>query len=370
LEKTTSVNTLLPRIQNGFTAQSIGWDSRPTVAVTPLPFWFCRGDPGVALPIDAINNDQVRVNITFAPITSLYVSSAQVAWNEGSTAAGGEAYFPLLGSSFFQSGQQMSVNGLTGNPSVATNVSLIPGITMESSYQLGDTYLLAEYVYLDKPEANKFRISDIQYPITQHYIFEPSDTKGLPRINIPLRIPNPTRDLFFFAQRYEAQAYNAPFLSSRDLSGLGVNIAPWWPDAQGLNAVNLGTLIPAFATRQSEPIDSLALVYENKLYRYNNLAPQLFRSLLPSIVQKKTPWVNGYYYNLPFGMDHGIMPPSVPTGEANLDKVEKVELRLQMKPLLGSIDPNNVPRFIVYCFAETYNILRIYGGRAGLLFAF
>ena len=370
LEKTTSVNTLLPRIQNGFTPQSIGWDTRPTVAVTPLPFWFCRGDPGVALPIDAINNDQVRVNITFAPLTSLYVSSAQVAWGGGFTPAGGEAYFPLRGSSFFQAGGQMAVNGLTGNPSVATNVSLIPGIAMESSYSLGDTYLLAEYVYLDKPEANKFRISDIQYPITQHYIFEPSDTKGLPRINIPLRIPNPTRDLFFFAQRYEAQAYNAPFLSSRDLSGLGVTIAPWWPDAQGLNAVNLGTLIPGFATRQSEPIDTLALVYENKLYRYNNLAPQLFRSLLPSIVQKKTPWVNGYYYNLPFGMEHGIMPPSVPTGEANLDKVEKVELRLQMKPLLGSIDPNNVPRFIVYCFAETYNILRIYGGRAGLLFQF
>jgi hypothetical protein len=69
-------------------------------------------------------------------------------------------------------------------------------------------------------------------------------------------------------------------------------------------------------------------------------------------------------------MDHGIMPTSVPTGEANLDKVEKVELRLQFKPNLGSIDPNNVPRYIVYCYAETYNILRIYGGRAGLLFAF
>jgi len=370
LEKTTIVNTLLPRIQNGFTAQSIGWDTRPTVAVTPLPFWFCRGDPGVALPIDAINNDQVRVNITFAPVTSLYVSSAQVEFSGGFTPAGGEAYYPLLGSYFYQSGGLTPVPGLTGNPSVFTKADIIPGIQMPSSLTLGDTYLLAEYVYLDKPEANKFRISDIQYPITQHYLFEPVDTNGLPRVNIPLRIPNPTRDLFFFAQRFEAQAYNAPFLSSRDLSGLGVTIAPWWPDAQGLNAVNLGTLIPAFATRQSEPIESLALVYENKLYRYNNLAPQLFRSLLPSIVQKKTPWINGYYYNLPFGMDHGIMPPSVPTGEANLDKVEKVELRLQLKPLLGSIDPNNVPRFIVYCFAETYNILRIYGGRAGLLFQF
>ncbi len=114
----------------------------------------------------------------------------------------------------------------------------------------------------------------------------------------------------------------------------------------------------------------VSLVYENKLYRYSNFAPQIFRSLLPSLVQKKSPFINGYYYNLPFGMEHGIMPPSIPMGEANLDKIEKIELRLQMKPNIGSIDPNNVPRYIVYCFAETFNILRIYGGRAGTLFAF
>jgi hypothetical protein len=370
LEKTTIVNTLLPRLQNGFNTQSIGWTDRPTVAVTPLPFWFSRGDPGVALPIDAISNDLVRVNILFAPLNSLYVSSAQTDFSSVVSPAGGEAYFPLLNSPFYQAGGSLTVSGLSGNPSVSEEVSLIPGITMPSSYSLGDTYMLAEYVYLDKPEANKFRISDIQYPIPQHYLFEPTDTNGLPRLTIPLRVPNPTRDLFFFAQRYEAPAYNAPFLSSRDLSGVGVSIAPWWPDASGLNAVNLGSLVPAFSTRQSEPLDMLSLVYENKLYRYSNMAPQIFRSLLPSIVQKKTPWVNGYYYNLPFGMEHGIMPPSVVTGEANLDKVEKVELRLQFKPSLGSLDPNNVPRYIVYTFAETYNILRIYGGRAGLLFAF
>lgn len=370
LEKTTIVNSLLPRLQNGFNVRSIGWTERPTVAVTPLPFWFSRGDPGVALPIDAINNDQVRLSITFAPLNSLYVSSAQLPVSSTVTPAGGEAYFPLLNSPFYQSGGTTSVAGLTGNPSVSTNVSVIPNIRMPSSYALGDTYVLAEYVYLDKPEANKFRISDIQYPIAQHYLLEPTDSNGLPKLTIPLRIPNPTRDLFFFAQRFEAPAYNAPFLASRDLSGLGVTTAPWWPDASGLNAVNLGYLVPGFSTRQSEPLDMVSLVYENKLFRYSNMAPQIFRSLLPSIVQKKTPWVNAYYYNLPFGMEHGIFPTSVPSGEANLDKVEKLELRLQFKPFLGSVDPNNVPRYIVYCFAETYNVLRIYGGRAGLLFAF
>jgi hypothetical protein len=30
----------------------------------------------------------------------------------------------------------------------------------------------------------------------------------------------------------------------------------------------------------------------------------------------------------------------------------------------------NVGRFTIYVFAETYNILRVYGGRGALLFAY
>ena len=71
-----------------------------------------------------------------------------------------------------------------------------------------------------------------------------------------------------------------------------------------------------------------------------------------------------------FGVQHGLNPASVPYGEANLDKIERIELRLQFKPFRGSIDPNCVPRYRIFCYAETYNILRIYGGRAGLLFQF
>ena len=372
LEKVTTVNSLLPRIQNGFGPQSIGWTGRPTVAVTPLPFWFSRGDPGVVFPIDAVGVDQVRVNINFAPLANLYVSSAQLDISTVREPAAGSAYFPLVNSPFYQSGgsNPTPIFGLQGNPTQSQLVSKIGAITMAPSYTLGDTYLLAEYVYLDKPEANKFRISDIQYPIPQHYIFEPADTNGLSRIQIPLRIPNPTRDLFFYCQRVEALAYNASFLASRDLSGLGVTVAPWWPNATGLDPVNLGFLQAGFWNRESEPLNSAALVYEGKLYRFNSQSPSVFRSLLPSYEQKKSPWINRYYYNLTFGAQHVLFPWSIPTGEANLDKVEKVELRLELRPFRGSMDPNNVPRYRILCFAETYNILRIYGGKAGLLFQY
>lgn len=369
-EKVTSMNRILPRIQNGFGPKSIGWSQRPAVAVTPLPFWFSRGDMGVPLPIDAISVDAVRVNITFAPLNALYVSSAQVDISGVSNPIAGSAYYPLLNSPFYQSGGSTPVYGLNGNPKQSVNASTIPGIRMPISMVLGDTYLMAEYVYLDKPEANKFRISDIQYPIPQHYVFDPLDTNGLPTASMLLRIPNPTRDIFFYAQRHEAPAYNAPFLATRDLSGFDVKIAPWWPDASGLNPLSVGYLVPGFADRGSEPFQSFSLMYNGRLTRYANMSPSIFRSLIPAYEQKKSPWINRYFYNMSFGMQHGLYPFSVPTGEANLDKVEKLQLEFQMNPLRGSIDPNNVPRFTILAFAETYNIMRIYGGRAGLLFGY
>lgn len=358
LEKVTSMNTLLPRIQNGFNVKSIGWTPNPTVAITPLPFWFSKGDPGVALPIDAINADAVRLSISYAPLNSLYVSSNYTDLSGVTSAAPGAAYVGLTGSTFYQR-----------NPQDST-IRDISGIRMPPTLTLNDSYLMVEYVYLDKPAANQFRISDIQYPIVQHYMFDPLDTVGQPRVSMPLRVPNPTRDLYFYAQRYEASWYNAPFLATRDLSGFDAPIAPWWPDCSGLSPFEHNELIPGFSTRESEPIASVSLNYEGKLIRYTNASPSVFRSLLPSYEQRKSPWVNRYYYTMSFGVQNGMTAPSIPTGSANLDKVQKLELQFQMNPVRGSLNPNAVPRFLIFAFAETYNILRIYGGRAGLLFAY
>jgi hypothetical protein len=55
----------------------------------------------------------------------------------------------------------------------------------------------------------------------------------------------------------------------------------------------------------------------------------------------------------------------MPMGEANMNRIMKKELRL------GIAGKGGVPqRLWVYVYAETYNILRIFGGRAGLLFAY
>jgi hypothetical protein len=105
-----------------------------------------------------------------------------------------------------------------------------------------------------------------------------------------------------------------------------------------------------------------------RLTKFSTGNPALFRSILPSLEQKKSPWVNRYYYNIPDGVQHGFNPGSYPTGEANFDKIQRRDLRLTF-PRVSSTTVGS-PRFWIHVWAETYNVLRIYGGRAGLLFGY
>jgi hypothetical protein len=86
--------------------------------------------------------------------------------------------------------------------------------------------------------------------------------------------------------------------------------------------------------------------------------------------QRKAPWVNRYFYNLPLGLQNGFTPLSMPLGEANLDKIQKLNLVLGFHGKTGNITDDFTDRYVVYIYAQTYNILRVYGGRAGLMFAY
>jgi len=374
LEKTVESSRQILRKDNGFTDTSFGTTSTSEQVVVNLPFWFSRGDPGCFLPIDALNIDEVRITLDFNTINGLYYSQSRQVDSSGAivqTNAQGGSLWPITGSSFYYADSSGSpVSGLEPSRSPGESVSKYPStIKMPSQYSMKDAYLLVEYIYLDKPEANRFRIADIQVPIVQHYTFDPVDNQNNNFARIPLIVPNPTRDLFFYCQKYEGPGYNAPFLATRDLTQGNIQ-APWWPDAQGLNERLYGTLKPGFSTRYSEPIRWLALNYAETLTRYSTENVALFRSLIPSMEQRKAPWVNRYFYNIPLGLQNGFTPFSMPMGEANLDKIQRLQLTLGFHGKTGNITDDIVDRYIVYVYAETYNILRVYGGRAGMMFAY
>lgn len=356
LEKVLDVNEMICRVQNGFNQTSLGNTTTPTKVIVPLPFWFSRGDLGAALPIDSLHVDEVRVSVTFRPVTSLYYTDSRASGLCTIPAVEGSALWPILGSKFYMSGSGGSVvPGLYPSTGLVSPLSS----TMPQTLNLGDTYLLAEYIFLDKPEANRFRLADIEIPMVQHIAIDVKDTRSAPFYQIPLELPNPTRHLFFMAQNYLAATYNAFFLATRDLSGNDVTYAPWWPDCQGLNLYP-GDLSSGFSTRGSEPFNLIEFIYEGSYVRTSTENCALYRSILPSIEERKSPWHNRYMYCLPFGVNAGHVSPSIVMGEANMNRIMKKELRLGF---------TNNQRLWLYSWAETYNVLKIYGGRAAVLFA-
>lgn len=371
LEKVTAVNRMLGRVDNGFTAKTNGHGATNQEIITPLPFWFMRGDPSAALPIDAISLDAVQINITFSSLNSLYVSEPPSALSNTSNTSN-------TGSNVSSTSTSTSIYCIDNKPFYVpltnTTFTYVNGsnvvtstYTTPANLDIVDSYILLEYVYLDKPEASRIRLANIEYPIVQHYPFI-YETKGTATAKISLPIPNLTRELYFMAHRPEADSFNAPFLATRDMNASGNTAAVWWPDAQGLGKRQ--ALIPAYSVLDSEPISSIALLYEGSLVRYATDMPALFRSILPGMEQIKSPWHNKYYYHIPFGTQHEQFGITNAMGHANLDKVRRVELHLTFKPMRGSLQASSVPTYTVYIWAETYNLLRVYGGRAGLLFGY
>jgi len=378
VEKVQNVNEMIKRKANAFNEYSFGWDTQYETVTVPLPFWFCRGDLGSPLPVDGLYNDEVRITIKFRNVGALYTTPARVDYQQADI----QSTVPVKCKTITTGSQLVSIEGTefykfdpNGEPlpTIVPNrpnvpLSPIPGVTMPATYVLGDTYLMVEYITLDKPEANRFRQAEFTMPVIQHYLMDPVNTKGQPSIQIPIRIPNPTRHIYFFCQREEIPALNSYFLATRDLSGAQTIVAPWWPDCSGLDMSSFNELVPAFSTRDSEPVRGMSLTYEGKFVRFSTDNMSLYRSIFPSLELRKSPLFNRYYYCLPFCLQSGYYPGTIPLGEANLDKIQKISLYLEF--MSKSIVRNKYPTYNVHMWVETYNILKMYGGRAGLLFGY
>jgi hypothetical protein len=293
-EKVETVNRLIGRRPEGPTES--GADSgTPKQLYIPLPFWFSGPDPHLWFPIDAVNVDRLSVQITLQTLAAI-VSGPGVA-----TAAG----------------------------------------------TLGDPHLLVEYIYLDTYEANRLRVTPIEVPITQHARVQPFTATAGTEARIPLRLGNPTKSLFFFAQRTEAAAAGNFFGTSVDPSAVPV----------------FGGPVKAAA----EPVRSAALLYSGGQVRYQTSFMDLFRVIAPALECRKSPAYNNYFYYMGFDVGNHDRRRGIPCGEANLDRLGEIEMRVELR---GSADSALAPQYNIHIYAMTYNILSIYGGRAALLFAY
>lgn len=380
LESAVAKNVMIKRAPNNFNATYTLSEDLTTVYV-PIPFWFSR--PGVyshALPLDAMYTDQVRIHVTFRPISQLFYTEARVNINTvgyNPLTDGGGPLWPLAGAKFWQSNSAASgrvYNMTTATPPTGISGEVIQGVNMPTRFTPTEAYALVEYISLEEYEALAFRTAELTYQVQQHVAIPVQQTLQGKEIRLALPYSNPTKEVLWVFQRPEAETYNAWFLFSRDLGPTVPPQAsaaesspcaiPWWPNATVIpQAANKWQIVPGFQTRASDPLEAATLLY-NSYDRFVHDGPSYFRGVVPSQYYTKSAVLNRYIYAYSFGQYKDPYTYG-PSGAANWDKIPRKEIYLT---LANGRQNSTPPNLNLYIYVTQWNIFKVYGGRGGMLF--
>ena len=142
-DNSVKLDTMLGGYLGGTETTSVSCGGRPAILYIPLQFWFCR-NPGLALPLIALQYHEVRINITLSPATDLVTKGAQA--------------------------------------SVSAAAALLP--------QLKDMSLYIDYIYLDVDERRRFAQQSHEYLIDQlQFGLQQTLTTSSARIDLTLNHP-------------------------------------------------------------------------------------------------------------------------------------------------------------------------------------
>jgi hypothetical protein len=369
IESSVTKNALIGRTANGFNSTSLqGTSTSPVTVRVPIPFWWSRpGQYNMALPIQALKEDKVRIHVTFRPINQLFytearVDSRTVGFRPGIDIVGG--MWDIQGTRWWwanptSTSRVYSMN--TSMPETGVSGEIIPGFTGATVLQLQDAYALVEYISLEEAESIAMRTAELTYRIPQHFLVPTVNTNGTQLIRINLPYSNPVKEILWVAQRPEIVNYNAWFLYTRDLQSSSIvnpTLIPWWPNAMPIPSQTTNwQSIPAFQWSFSEPIKGATLMYNN-IERIVQDTGSTFRSLIPALKYVKSALYDRYIYAYSFTQK---VEPNLyeVQGFANWDKIPRKELYLTL---------NNCPNLNIYIYITTYNIFKVYGGRGVMLF--
>jgi hypothetical protein len=137
----------------------------PLYLYVPLRFWFCK-NPGLALPLIALQYHPVRINITLRPLQSLFVLT-------------------------------------TGK---------VPCDTTVASASITTMRMYGDFVHLDVEERRRFVANSHEYLIEQvQYTPSQSIDQTATTVQIPMEFNHPIKELFWVVQREASANVNQPF---------------------------------------------------------------------------------------------------------------------------------------------------------------
>lgn len=311
----------------------------------PLQFWFCR-NPGLALPLIALQYHEVKINIEFAALSDLLV--------------------------LYRIGE--------GSP-------------VQRSYpnvNLANTSLWVDYIFLDTDERRRFAQISHEYLIEQlQYPGEETVTSQSNKIR--LNFNHPVKELIWVAQKQVCKDYkqwfnytdrldSTPMLSTNTM---GSNLLFGISESMYVNAIGFSLESTLDAGSNTCEIAKIQL---NGQDRFAERGGDYFNYVQPFNHHTRTPapGINVYSF--------GLKPEEhQPSGTCNFSRIDNANLfitvtadsvrqgSVYIDTLAGSIpkyaliestpsegSPSNAK---VRVYASNYNVLRIMSGMAGVAYS-
>ena len=324
----------VPALTNLATAASGTTTVGPANGVSlyvPLQFYFCR-NPGLAVPLVALQYHEVKINLEFRPIHECC--------------------------------------HYTG--------------TLPPTARMAYAALLVDYVFLDSDERRRFAQVSHEYLISQLQ-FTGSESATSTSNKFKLAFNHPTKEIIWTSVKeqftksatdggpeYGRQWFNfstkvdTTYLTGSSLDPLGGGVGfgaggnDWITDAALSNlAGSFGTYdISAFATAGDNPTVSAKLVL-NGHDRFSERDGRWFNLAVPYTTHENIPPTGINVYSF------GLRPEEhQPSGSINFSRVDVANLHLTLSPEAIS---NGGCKVKIY--AVSYNILRIMSGMGGLAYS-
>lgn len=284
----------------------------------PLQFYFCN-NPGLYLPLLALQYHPIRINITLRPLQQLF-------WIPP----------PLP---------------------PATQDCWYPACTtqVDCTNQIVNMMLWGEYVYLDVEERRMFVSTSHEYLIEQVQYTPPySLTAQQNTATIHVEFNHPIKELIFVAQKNDMINRNEWF----NYSNLAINEPT-------------PTLVLPYVNSNA-PSGRLDLISDAVLQldgydRFTRRTAQYFRLQQPYDHHTTTP-ANSFIYDYSFA----LRPEDAqPTGTMNASRIDSIVWQINMNtilsnPLIPTCQQRGPCNITIY--GHNYNIFRVINGFGGLLF--
>ena len=278
----------------------------------PLQFWFCR-NPGLALPLIALQYHEVRINLQFNDLQNLM-------WD--------------------------------ATPAVTSDLHSVR--TRVNAANLVAASLYVDYIYLDTDERRKFA------QVSHEYLIETLQFTGAESINsstnrLKLNFNHPCKELVWVVQRDSFVSCDDTVINPWK-GQQPFNYSDWW-DRAALESGYSVTRVEGMAGKN--PVVT-ALIQLNGHDRFTVREGRYFNEVQPYQHHTNVPAVGINVYSFALSPEQ-----HQPSGTCNLSRIDNTTLMLTVSNnAVGTATSSSVR-----VYATNYNVLRVLSGMGGLAYS-